>query len=437
MRQRYVDNAQVHFEHIKLKRCSIHDEHSIVEEYYDKMLVGKLHFHKPAQLDVKLCTSFDGERNYVIYALPHIISDAVSMNVLGATILKAYQKLMASEQLPGPPRYNFYFDYVRDTNNDSDRDAAENAKFWHDYVSAPQKIHYPFVKLDYSRQYLSVDNLIAITLSHDKVLKLQKACQLNDINMGKAMIALSGLMVAYYTKADKSYIFNIGLGDRTNELKDVIGCLWETELWKVPINQDSNVKEFIRDYLKEVSKIGVHQKCPYSTKWWAVERHYAQFSDKNVFLSWVIKLIKLLGAGFVNKDFSEEIAKCLYFNASEALSNSINKIKAKIFRKSSVNGVKLNFYVNYIPYVEASDLKLPTVEIIVDDSLIKMPLVYKGFVELNIFGRKNGDLEFALNSIMSKETKLRFLNNLFIVIEYFSNDQKSTIRDVFSRLKPL
>ena len=434
MKQRYVDDVHIELVQVNMDQDHIDDEIKMVSKTYDAYMKKKLVLNKPPLLYATLIKSCDRRRSHIVLAMPHIVSDAMTLLLVFKYLFIAYSALKNDTIFLAPLPYNFYYEHIQKESSNIKKNHLQYQYFWGDYLHHSKPIYFPISKVDTSKAYLS-NNFVKRELEKETFIKIQTIGIKNNASLNKVVLALTGILLAFYTKNDFNPIFNVIFGRSEERFKEVIGCFLTAELWKIHLNKSSNFQQYFSDFSNEKKRVGEWQHYPFFIKLWLLEKNFWNISEKNFFLNVVSKIFNFLFSKHQHKSIIEACAKNFFVDALSGFFICMEKIKKIFGFKASKKRIHFNFILNIVPLEKLTVLKNSLGFEMTFDPELELPLISKNFLILYLFTKSSTEATFAVNGILCKQEKELLLDRLLFIIDSIAADEEIKLEEILRALE--
>ncbi|MDT3425210.1 hypothetical protein J2Z22_000723, partial [Paenibacillus forsythiae] len=235
------------------------------EYYADKWL--NVHNRKPIELIQSKLYEFvifkmaDEQFGYNL-KIHHIVSDGISMNLIGNQIAQNYAAL-TNGTWPAADQKNSYIDYI-DTEQEyvnSERFQKDKAYWLDKFQSLPEitglKSYNPLSSS-------TVAERKSLTITADLYRTLTAFCQQNKISVFTFFLSAFYIYMHKVTNLNDIVVGTIYANRTTRKEKDTIGMFASTAATRLFVEPELDLVSFMQQVAKEQSAILRHQKYPYN-----------------------------------------------------------------------------------------------------------------------------------------------------------------------------
>jgi len=434
-KQRIVKNVTLNIELIKLDANS--DVSAVVNYHHTELLLKRLTLNKPPLLYMKLISSADNKSHYLLAGVPHIISDAYSLYIFLQDFIATYNKLLKDKDAILPlPEYNDYYEKIIKDRDFFNKNSLKLIGFWEEYARNAKKLTLSFADTDFNRGYIN-NNFIFTKWNQDSLSKFKQIAERNNISLNKALGVATGLLLSCFIETDKIYLYNIVFGRENPKLKKIIGCLFQNELWGVPVNKEGTLLMHFSEFLKEEKRVAEYQNAPMMVKLWALDRNYFKESwEKSYFFRIGRYCARRYFSSSFDTDVIDRTVKFMLMDIKNSAKIFLLKIKRNLFKINTQDQLDVSFCINVIPPVRGlHKMVAPTdFQFFVNEASEKMPLIAKNIIMMFFFLRADGTADIALNGVLTEHKKKQFLQAFVFMMDCLMNNEDIKISTLLQKL---
>ena len=433
MQQRYVENVEADIECIKLTP-GINEIEALKKYQINLYTNNPINLNKAPLLKVKVLSSVDGNRDYIILCIAHIISDFSSILIIYQTLLDSYYNyLQKNDKNLTLPDYNEAYNHIILGKIQLNQEIAEMVNFWEKYTKNAPRLEFPLSIMSFKRSY-KYDNMVAQHLPSEIISKLKERCAQNNISLNMTFIALSGLLFACYSNTNTSYIYSAGSGRNNKTTQRVVGYLITFKLWGVPIVPKASLSEHLSNFLFEIKGSLKHQHAPAVIKGWAHYKNMCRLDEKNNFLTFqIIKRIKNWVNGNIEQAQIEGIVGCYIQHIVFSFKMFIARTKGLIFKRALNLKIPMAVVVN-MPYGQDAEKNVLENVVFTQNGVAPLSLINRNQLYLYLFLDGAGGINAALNGILSEDAKKKILHDLYYLIECLVKNPDTKVSEILEKI---
>lgn len=200
----------------------------------------------------------------VILKLHHLIGDSWSLGITGNKIAETYSYLLKNKKIE--IKNNSYIEYI---NSESMYLKSEKIKkdkeFWNNIYSTIPEI----ATIPYTNKNLIINsikaNRITKKINKDLLMEINEFCSKNKISMFNFFMAVYSIYIYKITNID-DFVIGTPILNRTNfREKDTIGMFANTLPYRIKINSELTIEEFLKQLTIDSISMLRHQKYSYQS----------------------------------------------------------------------------------------------------------------------------------------------------------------------------
>jgi acyl transferase domain-containing protein/acyl carrier protein len=307
-----VLNQQGHFELI-YKDISLSSEKQILNKEFHNSLDCLIPLSKQPLIRVSLY-KINSDLHELHIVIPHIIVDGPSCDLVLSQFQQNYEALVMGKKLILEPEKASFLNFVQKNNQLYDTNLQDKINFWRNYNKGFKMLY--LGRENYSPQENAQKYLFHYVLDTHCVEQFAAGHRAKNMNVSLGLIAVCHIAFYKLSRQNKIPFMQIHSGREGSHYNSVIGLFSEYKRINSTLNEQDKFSDLVKALEEQQLKTAPYQKC-----------------------SHVIKSDEFKGAGLTISHF---------------LLNTWNKfVLEKQFKKSKLNTLIIDYYLNYLSWAEA------------------------------------------------------------------------------------
>lgn len=393
--QKINDDVKFNLKHVKVEESEI-DEVA-------KSLVKPFNLNIAPLVNVVLISSNSKKKSILLFDMPHIISDGVSMNVFVSEFIRLYE---GKELIANKIQYKDYTMWQKE-NMESD-EILNQEKYWLNVFK--DEIPVLNIPSDYPRPTVQTfeGDKVEFCIDENLTSKLKELASKVNGTLYMVLLAAYNLLLSKYTSQEDIVVGTPMAGRNHPDFENMVGMFVNTIAIR---NYPSGEKKFI-DFLEEVKNnmLSIYENQDYQFSDLVSKLNIPRDMSRNPIFDTMFIMQNMMdlddsidGIPFKMQSYESKIAKfdlaIMTYETDNKLEFSL-QYRTKLFKAETIERMSKNFVNILNSIVEEQDTLLSKIQLITDE---ERELILNKFNNTNKGYNSNVTIKELFEEVVSKE----------------------------------